>query len=521
VRDVVLLFEVHQPLRLSKHFRRELRELAARGERVTPETLERLYFDEELNRRVLERVSRRCYLPANSVLLQQLEYFRNYGKKFKISFSLSGIFLEQARRWMPEVVESFRALASTGLVEFLDQTYYHSLACFVSEEELEEQVREHRALVRDLLGVEPTAVENTEFIYNNRIACLFDRMGFKVVVTEGAEHVLGWRSPNYLYKARGCGIRVLMRNYRLSDDIGFRFASREWSEYPLTADKYSAWLAATPGDVIVVAVDYETFGEHFPAETGILEFLRWLPGEVLKWEHLRFSTPSEVAETKPVRDEVDVPEERTISWADIEKDASAWLGNDMQQDSFRRLCELWHAVRVLPHRGWARVWRLLSTSDHFYYMSTKGGGPGEVHAYFSHYPSATAAYANYLDVLADFETRVFDELAGCEKARLRYAWSRSVPAGQEFVLYWGAGSPVGAVARSALELQNLAAGLPAGVVHYHLHRGDFASWFEFVVGDHEFARRLRELHTESEEESKEAFLRLLEERRREIFGEAC
>jgi alpha-amylase len=521
VKDVVLLFEVHQPLRLSKYFRSRLRELAARGERVTPETLERLYFDEELNRRVLERVSRRCYLPANSVLLQQLDHFRNYGKKFKVAFSLSGVFLEQARRWAPEVVESFKALSSTGLVEFLDQTYYHSLACFVNDEELEEQVREHRALMRDLLGVEPVAVENTEFIYNNRIACLFDRMGFKVVVTEGAERVLGWRSPNYLYKARGCGIRVLMRNYRLSDDIGFRFASRGWSEYPLTADKYSAWLAATPGDVVVVAVDYETFGEHFPAETGILEFLRWLPGEVLKWEHLRFSTPSEVAGAKPVRDEIDVPEDQTISWADIEKDASAWLGNDMQRDSFHRLRELWHAVRALPSRSWVRVWKLLSTSDHFYYMSTKGGGPGEVHAYFSHYPSAVAAYANYLDVLADFETRVLEALATCEKARLRYAWMRSVPVGQEFILYWGDGSPTGAAARSALELQRVVAELPARVAHYHLRRGDFASWFESVVGDFEFARRLREARTSSEDESKEVLLRLLEERRREIFGGAC
>lgn len=522
MRDIVLVFEVHQPARLARNFKQRIRELVAKGVRVTPDLLEHIYFDEELNRRIVERVARKCYLPANEVILQQIDNFRNSGKKFKVSFSLSGIFLEQVRKWVPEVLESFQHLSNTGLVEFLDQTYYHSLASLLSEEEFIEQLLEHRQLMKDYFGREPTSVENTEFIYNNKIACTLSRLGYKIVLTEGVERVLGWRSPNYLYKARGCGIKVLMRNYRLSDDIGFRFASHGWSEFPLTANKYAAWLAATPGDVILIAVDYETFGEHFPRETGILEFLRWLPGEVLKWEHLRFATPSEVAESKPVRDEIEVPEASTISWADIEKDTSAWLGNDLQRESFERLHHLRYIAWSLPKQSWRRVWKLLSISDHLYYMSTKAGGSGEVHAYFSHFATAHEAYATYLEVVSDFEARATEALLECERARLRYAWTRSVPVGQEFFFYEADGKPTHVSARSMLEFVDALMKLPALVARYHQERGDFASWVESVVGDSTLARELRVLGASQDpEETKLRVLQAVEARKKEIFEHAC
>lgn len=522
MKDIILVFEVHQPLRLSRNFRQQLRELVARGRRITPDLLEQIYFDEGLNRRIFEKISRKCYLPANEILLQQLDNFRYSVKKFKVSFSLSGVFIEQARKWLPDVLESFQQLADTGLVEFLDQTYYHSLASLMDNEEFIEQIAEHRQLIRDCFGREPLSVENTEFIYNNRIACTLSQLGYKVVLTEGAERVLGWRSPNYLYKARGCDIRVLMRNYRLSDDIGFRFASKGWSEYPLTAEKYAAWLAATPGDLVLIAVDYETFGEHFPPETGILEFLRWLPGEVTKWENLRFSTPLEAAESKQVRDEIDVPEVATISWADIEKDTSAWVGNELQRESFERLRVLRRLVRALPSKAWWRVWKLLSVSDHFYYMSTKGGGPGEVHAYFSYFPTAYDAYAAYIDVVSDFEARVDEALLSCERARLRYAWAREVPAGQEFFFYESDGRPVHASARSMLGFIDALARLPARVAQYHQERGDFALWLENVVGDSKLADEIRRVSPSPDpEETKAKLLRIIEERRRDIFQHAC
>ncbi|ABL77545.1 glycoside hydrolase family 57 protein [Thermofilum pendens] len=518
MKHVVFMFEVHQPYRLSRNIRGTLSELTARKGKITAEDLERVYFDDELNRRIFERVSKRCYLPANNVIRDMVEFFKDSGKPFKVSYSLSGVLLEQAEKWYPEVIESFRSLAKTGMVEFLDQTYYHSLAFLFAEEELLEQVREHREALRKHLGVEPTAVENTEFTYNNYLACLFDKLGYKVILTEGVERVLGWRSPNYLYKAKGCNIRVLMRNYRLSDDIGFRFGARWWSEYPLTADKYSAWLSATPGEVILVAIDYETFGEHFPAETGIFEFLRWLPGEILKWGNLVTSTPSEVAERLTPRDEVDVPVESTISWADLERDLSAWIGNFMQNNAFTRMKDLWLQIKAVRDRGLERLWKLLSISDHYYYMSTKGGGPGDVHSYFSPYGSPFEAYMFFSEALGDLETRTLLRLESDETARLRYAWMKDVPREKVFAFYRAPGQPLGRYAWNMFSFINALREVPLESVLFHQERGDFASWVEYIVGDHELAERLRRVGTGGSEEVRSRILEVIERRRAEIFG---
>lgn len=512
------MFEVHQPYRLSRAIPQKLEsELVSRG-RITPEVLERVYFDERLNREVFERVAKKCYLPANSVVLQQVDFFKDHGKKFKVAYSMSGVLLEQAEKWAPNLLESFKQLADTKLVEFLDQTYFHSLSFLVAEEEFVEQIRMHRETVRSLLGVEPTAVENTEFIYNNYIAGVFARLGYKVVLTEGVERVLGWRSPNYVYKAKGLDIRVLMRNYRLSDDIGFRFASRNWSEYPLTADKYAAWLSATPGDVVTIAIDYETFGEHFPAETGIFEFLRWLPQEIMKWEHLETSTPTEVAERVSPRDEIDVPEWDTISWADLERDLSAWLGNFMQDYAFERLKALWLMVKATRDERLLRLWRLLSISDHFYYMSTKGGGPGEVHSYFSPYGSPFQAYMAYSDALSDLEARVRRELEEKPDARYRYVWMRRVEPGREFVFYTELGKPTPFTAWNVFSFLDAAERAPPESISFHCSRGDLQRWF-MDIGEDVLAERIGAVERAAEPgDRKTRILGVLYERRRELFG---
>ena len=380
--DIVFFFEVHQPYRLRPDLHRVFPRLPSFEEMFYP----------ELDSQIFLRATERVYRKATKIIL---EAAKEVG--FKATFSVSGLALEQFRRHVPDVLELFRELASRGF-EFAAQTYYHSLAWFVDEEEFEEQIELQAKAVEELIGYRPHAAENTEFMYNNDIACKLARMGFSAVVTEGVDWVLGWRSPNYVYRAWGCDVRVLTRNYRLSDDIGFRFGARWWDQWPLTADKYASWLEATPGDLVLIAVDYETFGEHHWPESGIHEFLRWLPREIAKRPKLRFATVSEAASRHPPRDTYDVPPWATISWAD-ERDLSAWLGNEMQRGAFSLLKWLYPYAKAIGGDV-LRLWRLLSTSDHFYYQATKMGPAGEVHSYFSPYGSAYKAHDIYMNALA-------------------------------------------------------------------------------------------------------------------------
>ena len=383
--SVCFYFQVHQPLRLSKFT-------------VFSENIP--YFDEDKNREILRRVAKKCYLPTNGMLADLLD---EIGNEFKIAFSLTGVFLEQCRKYSPEVLESFKRLADTGNVEFLGETYYHSLAALFSLEEFEVQVELHRSLMEDLMNQTPRVFRNTEAMYSNDIARSIQDLGYRGIVAEGHEKILGWRSPNYLYKPEGCEeIVVLLRNYRLSDDIGFRFSERQWARYPLTADKYARWLSACEGDCVNIFIDFETFGEHQWEDTGIFDFLRVLPHEILKYENLDFKTPSEtIASYKPVGviDVLDV-----ISWADTQRDTSAWLGNDMQRYAFRRMAQLDEPVRKNPDL--LDVWRLLQTSDHFYYICTKWFADGDVHKYFNPYDSPYDAFINYMNVLQDLQERL-------------------------------------------------------------------------------------------------------------------
>ncbi|MGK0549096.1 MAG: glycoside hydrolase family 57 protein [Pyrobaculum sp.] len=382
--DVVLFFEVHQPRRLRPDLYR-----------VFPsKPLEVEIFYEELDRHVFERVSERVYRKSTKILLDAAREVPG----LRVTFSVSGLALEQMRRWAPDVLDLFREMAAREVAEFAAQTYYHSLAWFVDREEFREQVEMQVKAVEELIGYKPRAAENTEFIYNNDVACFLHSMGFSTVVTEGVDWVLGWRSPNYVYKAWGCDARVLVRNYRLSDDVGFRFGARWWDQWPLTADKYAAWLEATPGDVVLIAVDYETFGEHHWPESGIHEFLRWLPREVAKRPRLQFATVSEATRSHTPRDVYDVPPWATISWAD-ERDLSAWLGNELQRNAFSLLSWLYPYAKALGGEV-LKLWRMLSTSDHLYYQATKMGPAGEVHSYFSPYGSAYKAHDIYMAALA-------------------------------------------------------------------------------------------------------------------------
>lgn len=378
-----MFFEVHQPRRI----RPDLYRVYPRK----PVDLEIFY--EELNKAVFERVVERVYRGATKIILEAARETPG----FKVTFSVSGLALEQLRRWAPDVLEIFRELASREAAEFTAQTYFHSLAWFVDRGEFREQVEMQVEAVEELIGYKPRAAENTEFIFNNDVACFLYSMGFSTVLTEGVDWVLGWRSPNYVYKAWGCDARVLVRNYRLSDDVGFRFGARWWDQWPLTADKYAAWLEATPGDLVFIAVDYETLGEHHWPESGIHEFLRWLPREVAKRPRLRFATVSEAASRHPPRDVYDVPPWATISWAD-ERDLSAWLGNELQRNAFALLSWLYPYAKALGGEV-LRLWRELSTSDHLYYQATKMGPAGEVHSYFSPYGSAYKAHDVYTAAL--------------------------------------------------------------------------------------------------------------------------
>lgn len=393
--DVCFYFEVHQPIRL-----RRIHLFNA------PEGFD--YWDHVTNRAIFDRVSDKCYIPTNKLLL---DLIKRHGGAFKVSYSLSGTFVEQARMFRPDVLDSFRALAATGCVEFLDETYYHSLVgLWEDQSELKEQIQAHRELMQKEFGVTPTFYRNTELIYDNRIAKTIEGLNYVGIATEGTERILDWRSPNHVYKPShaGANLKVLLKNYRLSDDIAFRFSTGpSWPEWPLTAPKYAQWLSEQKGDTINLFMDYETFGEHNWPESGIFQFLEHMPGEALK-RGVGFSTPSEVAKKYEAVGEIEVP--FAISWADSERDVSAWLHNEMQQQCFNTLRDLAPYVRELNDPTVTHAWRLLQTSDHVYYCTTKHMGDQDIHMYFSPYDSPYQAFINYMNCIVDLKNKVFARL---------------------------------------------------------------------------------------------------------------
>ena len=394
-KSLCLYFQIHQPTRLRLY-------------RFFDIGKDSHYYDDFTNRTILRRVADLCYLPMNNLLLELIEKYKG---AFKVAFSISGSALEQFDRYAPEVIDSFKKLAETGCAEFLCETYYHSLASLASPAEFKHQVLKHKAAVEEHFGVTPVAFRNTELIYSDSIGEQVYDMGFRTMLTEGARHILAWRNPDFVYTdEKQSRLKLLLRNYVLSDDIAFRFSDKNWKDWPLTADKYLSWLKndiANGGDVINLFMDYETFGEHQAASSGIFDFMRYLPEAVLADGTFKFRTPSEVVKQHKPVSSIDIPE--PISWADEERDVTAWLGNELQQEAFNKLYGLYEKVALINDPAIFNDYGHLQESDHFYYMCTKFFSDGEVHKYFNPYDTPYEAFINYMNVLSDFIIRVDEE----------------------------------------------------------------------------------------------------------------
>ena len=388
---ICFYFQVHQPDRLRQY-------------RFFDIGNDSNYYDEFANRTILNRVAQRCYIPMNNLLL---DIIGKCGKQFKFAFSISGAVIEQFEKYAPEVLESFKRLADTGCVEFLAETYSHSLSSLVDINEFQRQVKLHAALIHKHFGVKPKAFRNTELIYSDQIGATVAKMGYTCMLTEGARHILGWKSPNFVYtNAINPKLKLLLRNFTLSDDIAFRFSDRSWNNWPVDVDKYIAWLSDSikEGQVINLFMDYETFGEHQRVSTGIFDFFKALPEAVLSRTDFLFCTPSEVARKYEPVAALDVP--FPISWADEERDTTAWLGNELQNEAFNKLYALSDRVLAAEDESITHDWLKLQESDHFYYMCTKFFSDGMVHNYFNPYDTPYEAFINYMNVLSDFALRV-------------------------------------------------------------------------------------------------------------------
>ena len=391
MRSVCFFFQVHQPYRLRTYRFFDIGD-------------NHHYYDEYLNRSIINRIAERSYIPMNNLLISLI---KEYGEKFKVSLSISGTAIDQMQQYAPAALRSFQELVATGNVELLAETYSHTLASLKDEEEFKLQVTKHSNKIKELFGQTPTAFSNTEMIYDDMIGETVAEMGFKVMITEGAKHILGWKSPNFLYcNAINPRLKVLLRNYRLSDDITFRFSEKKWSEWPLTADKYAQWMnkVGDNHETINIFVDYETFGELHWSSTGIFDFMKALPDAIFKHTNFVFATPTEVANKLQPISAIHVPQ--PISWADEERDTTAWLGNDLQDEAFDSLYSLSEKMKKVEDPSILRDWQYMQTSDHFYYMCTKWFTDGEIHKYFNPYPSPYEAFMNYMNVLSDLMIRV-------------------------------------------------------------------------------------------------------------------
>ena len=386
--SVCFYFQVHQPYRLRRY---------------SVFDTDRHYFDDHKNAEILRKIAQKCYVPANRLML---EIIRRHEGRFRIAYSVTGVALEQLEAFAPEVIETFQELAGTGCVEFLAETHDHSLAFLYSREEFRAQVELHGKKIKALFNQQPRVFRNTELIYNNDLAHFVSHMGYDAILAEGADNILGYRSPNYVYRPpHAPNLKLLLKNYRLSDDIAFRFSNRAWEQWPLTAPKFANWVNQINGHGFLcnLFIDYETFGEHQWAETGIFDFLRHLPGEILRHPDNNFLTPSQVIDSYEPAGEIDVP--HMISWADTERDLSAWLGNAMQSNALHELYKLEGPLKEKGDQELLSDWRKLTSSDHFYYMCTKYWADGDVHKYFSPYESPYDSYINFMNVLDNIQTR--------------------------------------------------------------------------------------------------------------------
>src|SRR6056297_2590453 len=393
MKKICFYFQVHQPFRLRTY-------------RFFDIGRNHDYYDGFANQSIMRKVAEKCYLPMNQLLLDLIQ---KYEGRFKVAFSISVVAIDQMEMYAPDVLESFKKLAKTGHVEFLAETYAHSLASLTDRDEFNIQVQNQVKKVEEHFNQTPTVFRNTELIYSDHIGEIVADMGYKGMLTEGAKHIMAWKSPNYVYtNTMNPRLKLLLKNFQMSDDIAFRFSNRDWEQWPLTTEKYVEWLRTMDGkeEIVNLFMDYETFGEHQWAETGIFNFMRALPEAVFRQTDMEFVTPSEAIDQLQPVGPLHIPE--PISWADEERDLTAWLGNELQDDAFELLYALWKIVRATDEDDIIRDWRYLQTSDHFYYMCTKWFSDGDVHKYFNPYSSPYEAYINFMNILSDFKIRLGD-----------------------------------------------------------------------------------------------------------------
>lgn len=394
--SICLYFQVHQPYRLKQYSFFNIGS-------------EHDYIDEELNISILNKVADKCYIPTNRLML---ELIKKHNKQFRIAYSISGVALEQFEKYRPDVLDSFIQLSRTGCVEFLSETYYHSLSFIYSKDEFVRQVEKHREKIVEYFNQVPKVFRNTELIYNNDLGDYVQKMGFKGILAEGKDALLGGRSANHIFTTpTNNRLKILLRNYQLSDDIAFRFSNSGWSEYPLTAPKFAGWLNnyKNTSDCINLFIDYETFGEHQWEGSGIFKFLEHMPTEVLSKKGLYFHTPSEVCEQYEISGVYDA--HQYTSWADTERDLSAWLHNSMQEEALTKIYAIRNDILALKNKALLEQWSQLQISDHFYYMCTKYWADGAVHQYFSPFNSPYDSYIYYVNVLSDLELMINREKA--------------------------------------------------------------------------------------------------------------
>lgn len=392
MKAICFYFQIHQPFRLKRY-------------RFFDIGNDHYYYDDFANDDIVTRIAQRSYIPAAETLLGMIEKYPG----FHCAISITGTALEQFEHYVPEFIDILKKLAATGRVEFLAETYAHSLSSLTDPEEFQSQVRAHDEKLNELFGVKPKVLRNTELIYCDEMAPQILEMGYKGVITEGARHILGWKSPNYVYSAcTAPKLKMLLKNSKLSDDIAFRFSNPEWDAYPLTADKYIDWIASTPNEeqIINLFMNLETFGELQPRETGIFQFLEALP-YFAKDRGIEFWTPSEAISRLKAVSELSIL--YPISWADEARDTSAWLGNKLQNEAFNKLYSVAERVRLSDDRRLKQDWNYLQASDHFFYMSTKHMADGDVHSHFSPYGTPFQAFTNYMNVLSDFIVRVEEQ----------------------------------------------------------------------------------------------------------------
>jgi len=391
MHSVCIYLQVHQPYRVKRYAVGQI------GKDHKYFNSSELCLD---NQKIFEKVCQKSYLPVNKIFLDLLKKH----KEFKLTLSFSGTVLEQMEKFSPQTLKSFQKLHKTGRVEILGETYYHSLAFFYSKKEFEKQVEIHRQKIKKIFKTEPAVFRNTELSYSNKLGVWAEKSGYKSILAEGWEGYLGHKSPNFLYRPKNCQkIKLLLKNYKLSDDIAFRFSFKDWHGWPINASKFARWIAKEKGETVNLFMDYETFGEHQWKETGIFDFLKFLPAEILKTGRV-FKTASETADAFKARGEMNVP--KVLTWADTERDLSAWVGDKKQKKAINSLYKMEKSVLATKNNKILEDWRKLQTSDHFYYMCTKWFADGDVHKYFNPFEGPKEAYFSYMNILSDLKMRI-------------------------------------------------------------------------------------------------------------------